>query len=120
MAIELPSGPAVLEERLAALEDPILAERLFRENPSLFAPEPEPPRTQREILRWTTRRVGTAIIAVTAAISIAAGYAGSELTRHRAPVAPAALRAPVGHAAAAHATVPHRAPPHHATRVAHH
>jgi hypothetical protein len=119
MAIELPSGPAVLEERLAALEDPVLAERLFRENPSLFvAADPEPPCTQREILRWTTRRVGTAVIAVTAAISIVAGYVGSELGRNRAPVARPAQHAAVVVPLAHRAPVAHRTPPR--AHVAHH
>lgn len=111
--IELPSGPAVIEERLAALADPLLAERLVRENPELFTPEP--PRTQREVLRWATRRVGTAVIAVTAAVSIVAGYFGSELGRHPAPVAPHAVPA------AAAVAVPHahpRAAAHHAAKRA--
>ena len=88
MAIELPSKPDILDEplpldeRLASLEDPLLTERLFRENPALFAQEP--PRTQREILAWTTRRFGTALLAVTAAVSIAAGYLGFERTRGNA------------------------------------
>ncbi|MEA2719502.1 MAG: hypothetical protein QOJ39_1366 [Candidatus Eremiobacteraeota bacterium] len=100
MAIELPSKPDVLDERLASLEDPFLAERLFRENPALFAVEP--PRTEREVLAWTTRRFGTAVLAVTAALSLAAGYFGYELTRgHAAPQAAparAVVAAPVRHA----------------------
>jgi len=97
MAIELPSRPVildvpdVLDVRLASLEDPFLAERLIRENPALFAQEP--PRTQREILAWTTRRWGPALLAVTAAVSIAAGYFGSGITRGHATVPPAAQHA---------------------------
>jgi hypothetical protein len=99
MAIEFPSRPivldepAMLDERLASLEDPSLAERLMRENPALFAPEP--PRTEREILAWTTRRWGPALLAVTAAVSIAAGYFGSGISRGHAVVVP-----PARHAAA--------------------
>jgi hypothetical protein len=103
MAIELPSKPDVLDERLTLLEDPSLAERLFRENPALFAHEP--PRTEREVLAWTTRRFGTALLAVTAALSITAGYFGYSLSRDRAAAPQAAP-----HAAAV--TVPVRqAPP---------
>jgi hypothetical protein len=72
MAIEFLSESAVLEDRLASLEDPSLTERLLREHPALF-PDAEPPRTQREVLAWATRRVGTAVIAVTAAVSMVAG-----------------------------------------------
>jgi hypothetical protein len=105
MAIEFPSRPivldepGVLDERLASLEDPSFAERLIRENPALFAQEP--PRTQREILAWTTRRWGPALLAVTAAVSIAAGYFGSGISRGHATVQPAAQHAvvvPVRHA----------------------
>jgi hypothetical protein len=110
MAIELPSRPDILDERLASLEDPFLAERLMRENPALFAQEP--PRTQREILAWTTRRWGTTLLAVTAAVSIAAGYFGSSLTRGHAP-APA----PAQHAAAVALPLRH-APPAIRHRVA--
>ncbi|MBV8299754.1 MAG: hypothetical protein JO083_09460 [Candidatus Eremiobacteraeota bacterium] len=118
--IELPSGPVVVEERLALLEDPDLAARLLRENPALFAAEP--PRTQREVLAWTTRKLGTAVLAVTAVISIVAGYAVSEMTRKhdtaRMPTAhPAAATLPLRHAQ----TAPQRhvvARP--AARVAHH
>ena len=97
MAIEFPSRPIVLDEpgvlddRLASLEDPSLAERLIRENPALFAQEP--PRTEREILAWTTRRWGPALLAVTAAVSIAAGYFGSGISRGHATAPPAAQHA---------------------------
>jgi hypothetical protein len=117
--IELPSGPVVVEERLALLEDPDLAERLFRENPALFAAEP--PRTQREVLAWTTRKLGTALLAVTAAFSIVAGYAVSELTRQHDAVSapamrPAAAALPLRHAQ----TAPRHVAPRAATRAAHH
>jgi hypothetical protein len=117
--IELPSGPVVVEERLALLEDPDLAERLFRENPALFAAEP--PRTQREVLAWTTRRLGTALLAVTAVFSIVAGYAVSELTRKHdtvsaPPARPVAAMLPSRHAQPA----PQRhAAPRAAAHVAH-
>ena len=133
MAIEFLSESAVLEDRLASLEDPSLAERLAREHPELF-PEapPELPRTQRQVLAWATRRVGTAVIAVTAAFSIVAGYFGSESLRHPAlaPVTPAAqgtataalpLAKPAARRQAAKPAA-HRAAPvaHHAAPVAHH
>lgn len=126
MAIELPSKLDVLEpdvlERLASLEDPILAERLARENPELFPQAP--PRTEREVLAWTTRRFGTAIIAVTAALAVAAGYFGNELRRGHAdapqaaaPKAAVPAPVPLRHAA----TAPrHRAAAHHPAPVAHH
>ena len=88
MLIELPSKPDTLDERLALLEDPFLAELLVRENPALFAQEP--PRTQREILAWTTRGFGTAVLAVTAALSIAAGYLVYDISRGRAAAPTAA------------------------------
>jgi type II secretory pathway pseudopilin PulG len=121
--IELPSGPVVLEDRLALLEDPDLAERLFRENPALFAAEP--PRTQREVLAWTTRKLGTALLAVTAVISIAAGYAVNELTRKHEPArAPAAVSVPFHRAQpASHVRTEPRPAMHvarHATNAAHH
>ncbi|HTD35976.1 MAG TPA: hypothetical protein VK669_00570 [Candidatus Limnocylindrales bacterium] len=127
MAIELPSKLDVLEpdvlERLASLEDPILAERLARENPELFPQAP--PRTEREVLAWTTRRFGTAIIAVTAALAVAAGYFGNELRRGHAdapqtaaPRAAVPAPVPLRHAS----TAPRRraASAHHAAPVAHH
>ncbi|HEY0613182.1 MAG TPA: hypothetical protein VGC96_01020 [Candidatus Elarobacter sp.] len=116
MTIELLSESAVLEDRLASLEDPTLAERLVREHPSLF-PEvpPEIPRTHREVLAWATRRVGTAVIAVTAAVSIAAGYFSSELFRHPTAAAPVPHPAAVALAATAHAKQPAR---HHAAHAA--
>ena len=98
MSVELPSNPGNVEERLASLEDPILAEHLFLEHPTLFGDEP--PQTQRAVLAWTTRRFGTAALAVTAAVSVAAGYFLTPLVMHRsAPAQPAprsntALRAP--------------------------
>lgn len=108
MAIEFPSkpdvlaNPGVLDERLAALEAAFFADQVLHENPALTAPEP--PRTQREILAWTTRRFGPALIAVTAALSIATGYVLTD--RSHAPAAPK----PAQHAAATGATlaVPHR------------
>lgn len=122
MAIELPSNPDVLAERLALLEDPVLAERLARENPSLFTAEP--PQTEREVLAWTTRRFGTALIAVTAAIAVAAGYLGNELRRTAtAPPAPATRAAAAVAPAASHrsAAAPHRAAAaHHAATPARH
>ena len=88
MKIELPSNPDVpVDDRLALLEDPLLAQRLMRENPALYADSP--PRTQREVLAWTTRHFGTALLAVTAAFSIAAGYFATELTRKPPAAAPA-------------------------------
>ena len=119
MAIEFPSRPIVLDEpgmldgRLALLEDPSLAERLIRENPALFAPEP--PRTEREILAWTTHRWGPALLAVTAAVSIAAGYFGSGITRGHA-AAP-----PVAHAATVAVPLRHASPVvhRHAATAAH-
>jgi hypothetical protein len=117
MAIELPSKPDVLDERLTLLEDPSLAERLFRENPALFAHEP--PRTEREVLAWTTRRFGTALLAVTAALSVAAGYFGYNLSRDRA-AAPhaAAVTVPVRHAAPAAPHAVSARPPAHAAQHA--
>ncbi|HEY0395645.1 MAG TPA: hypothetical protein VGD01_14195 [Candidatus Elarobacter sp.] len=133
MAIEFLSESAVLEDRLASLEDPSLAERLAREHPELF-PEapPELPRTQRQVLAWATRRVGTAVVAVTAAVSIVAGYFGSESLRHpaRAPVTPAAqgsvaaappLAKPPARRQVARPAAHHTAPvAHHAAPVAYH
>ena len=117
MAIELPSNPDVLAERLALLDDPELAERLARENPALFPQSP--PSTEREVLAWTTRRFGTAVIAATAALAVAAGYAASELRRGQ----PTALQtAPAPHAAAPAAPVvvaPLRRPPTHTAAPAH-
>ena len=110
MAIEFPSKPDVLakpavdvlantalDERLASLEAAFFADHVLQESPPLTAPEP--PRTAREILAWTTRGLGTALIAVTAALSVATGYVVME--RSRAPVVravPVAL--PHGHAIA--------------------
>ena len=115
MAIELPPRPSADDDsRLALLEDPELAERLFRENPALFSYEP--PRTQREVLAWATRRVGTLALAVTAAASIAAGYlvAGFALHRETPRAVPAAAEP---HAVAAQ----HRAAlaPRHSHHAAH-
>ena len=110
MAIELPPRPSADDDsRLALLEDPALAERLFRENPSLFSYEP--PRTQRDVLAWTTRRVGTIALAVTAAASIAAGYfvAAFALDRRDAQEKP-----PI------HASARHVAPAPHHPAVARH
>lgn len=107
-----------LEERLARLEDALFAEHLILENPALYAQAGEPPRTEREILAWTTRRFGTIALAVTAAVSIAAGYVLTPFVtervapHHAAPVA-AAVTATHRHAtprAPAHAA--HRAAPH--------
>ena len=72
MPIELPSHPSLVDERLALLEDPVLAERLFLEHAELYGDEP--PRTERQVLAWATRRFGTVVLAVTATLSIAAGY----------------------------------------------
>jgi hypothetical protein len=100
MLIELPSKPDALDARLASLEDPFLAERLVRENPALFAQEL--PRTQREILAWTTRGFGTALLAVTAALSIAAGYLVYDMRAHaaapRAAQSAVAVALPLRHA----------------------
>jgi hypothetical protein len=88
MPVKLPSSPGVIEDRLASLEDPILAEQLFLEHPTLYGDEP--PQTQRAVLAWTTRRFGTAALAVTAAVSVAAGYFLTPLVTHRnAPAQPA-------------------------------
>jgi hypothetical protein len=127
MAIEFLSESAVLEDRLASLEDPTLAERLVREHPALF-PDAPPPSTQREVLAWATRRVGTAVIAVTAAVSIVAGYFGSESLRHPAPATAtrtaqgaAAAALPLAKPAARRQAAHHAAPAtHHAAPVAHH
>jgi hypothetical protein len=123
MLVELPSKPDTLDERLASLEDPFLAELLIRDNPALFAPEP--PRTQREILAWTTRRFGTALLAVTAAVSIAAGYFVYDNSRGHAAAPSAAHSAagaalPIRHAppVARHRT-PHALPSHASAPVAH-
>jgi hypothetical protein len=90
MSVKLPSTPGVIEDRLASLEDPILAEQLFLEHPTLYGEEP--PQTQRAVLAWTTRRFGTAALAVTAAVSVAAGYFLTPLVTHRsAPAQPAPL-----------------------------
>ncbi|HYW53525.1 MAG TPA: hypothetical protein VE826_06120 [Dongiaceae bacterium] len=122
MAIEFPSKPdvlakrdvlakpEVLDERLAALEAAFFADQVLHESPALTAPEP--PRTQREILAWTTRGFGTALIAVTAALSVATGYVLMERSH-----APAAAPQPAQHAVPAAAVVlPHR----HAAAVAQH
>jgi hypothetical protein len=88
MPVKLPSSPGVIEDRLASLEDPILAEQLFLEHPTLYGDEP--PQTERAVLAWTTRRFGTAALAVTAAVSVAAGYFLTPLVTHRnAPAQPA-------------------------------
>ena len=110
MPIELPSDLEVIDERLRSLEDRVLAERLFQDNPELFS---EPPQTERQVLAWATRRFGTAVIAVTAAVSIAAGYLlGPLVIKHDRP-SPAA---PVTSAAAVvvrpqRPAVQHRAKP---------
>jgi hypothetical protein len=135
MAIELPTDLDVIDERLRSLEDRVLAERLFHENPDLFSAGP--PQTERQVLAWATRRFGTVVIAVTAAVSVAAGYVLGPLVlkhdrpapaapvtagalvatpqrpaaRHRAkPVAPVRAPAHVAHAAPAH--VAHAVPVH--------
>src|ERR1700688_4944758 len=88
MSIKLPSNPGVIEERLASLEDPILAEQLFLEHPTLYGDGP--PQTERAVLAWTTRRFGTVALAVTAAASVVAGYFLTPLVTHRnAPAQPA-------------------------------
>lgn len=119
-----------LEERLARLEDALFAEHLLLEHPALYAQAGEPPRTQREILAWTTRRFGTIALAVTAAVSIAAGYVLAPLVTERAAPQHAAHRA-APHVAAARprlaappvvhhaAIVRHAAIVHHAARVPH-
>jgi len=113
MAIELPSGPDVLDERLASLEDPLFAEVLVRANPAHFPHAP--PQTERDVLVWTTRGLGRALIAATAALSLAAGYLGSELLRgHTAAPVPAhrsaAVALPLRHAPpiAQHRAATHR------------
>jgi hypothetical protein len=124
MAIEFPSKPDVwakpapdvladtaLDERLALLEAAFLADHVLHEGPALVAPEP--PRTAREILAWTTRRFGPALIAVTAALSVATGYVITE--RSHAPVAVVAV--PQRHAAPAAQPRIARRPP---ARAAHH
>jgi hypothetical protein len=111
MAIELPADLAVIDERLRSLEDRILAERLFIENPELFSQGP--PQTEREVLAWATRRFGTVVIAVTAAVSIAAGYLlGPLVLKHDRPSTAAAV--PAQHRAKA---VPARAPSAHVARA---
>jgi hypothetical protein len=81
MPVKLPSNLGVIEDRLASLEDPILAEQLFLEHPTLYGDEP--PQTQRAVLAWTTRRFGTAALAATAAASVAAGFFLTPLVTHR-------------------------------------
>jgi len=102
MPIEQLSPQAFLDERLASLEDPDLAQRLFTEHADLYGEEP--PQTERQVLAWATRRFGTVVLAVTATLSIAAGYvlAPNYLRHDAAPaakpaaavVAPAPPRAP--------------------------
>jgi hypothetical protein len=88
MPVELPSNRGVIEDRLATLEDPVLAERLFLEHPSLY--DDEPPRTERAVLAWTTRHFGPIALAVTASVSVTAGYFLTPLVTHRnAPAQPA-------------------------------
>jgi hypothetical protein len=120
MPVVLPSHPDVIEQRLASLEDPTLAQRLLHEHPELYPPEP--PTSERQVLAWATRRFGTVALAVTAAISIAAGYVFTPLlTRHAAPPQPAShaavKAAPAAHAAAQQHRV---AVPAAAAHVAHH
>jgi hypothetical protein len=124
MPVELPPNTGVVEDRLASLEDPLLAERLFRDHPELY-PE-NPPETERQVLAWATRRFGTAVLAVTGLISIAAGYFFSPfVARHETPPAPTpAIVVPAAsHPAPAHrhATTPlpplHPAQPHHVARA---
>ena len=110
MAIELPSKPDTLDERLALLEDAFLAERLMHDNPARFF-APEPPRTQREILAWTTRGFGSALLAVTAALSIAAGYFVYDNSRGHAAVPKACAAGGRGRASGP-ARAARDAPPH--------
>ncbi|MFN2460580.1 MAG: hypothetical protein ABR591_07835 [Candidatus Velthaea sp.] len=122
MSVVQPPKPDVIDDRLASLEDPLLAQRLIAENPALFGDEP--PQTQRQVLAWATRRFGTAVIAVTAAVSVALGYVftGAAM-KHDAP-APAAKAAPAVRAPAVPLThrraQQHAAPPRvqHAATVA--
>jgi hypothetical protein len=93
MSVELPSNPGVVEDRLASLEDPILAEQLFLEHPALYGNDP--PQTERAVLAWTTRRFGTVALAVTAAVSVAAGYFLTPLFTHRSAPARSAPKAAV-------------------------
>jgi len=118
MSVELPSNPGVFEDRLASLEDPILAERLFLGHPTLYANEP--PQTERAVLAWTTRRFGTVALAVTAAVSVAAGYILTPLVTHRSSPAQPAPRSktsvPAPSRPAAHRHIVKKAAP---ARVAH-
>lgn len=118
MPVELPSHPDVIEQRLASLEDPTLARRLFLEHPALYSSD-EPPQTERQVLAWATRRFGTLALAVTAAISIAAGYVLTPLvTRHAAPPQPTKAAAVVAAPAPA-ASHRRAAAPHVAQRITH-
>ncbi len=127
MPIEQLSPPSLLDERLASLEDPVLAERLFTEHAELYGEEP--PQTERQVLAWATRRFGTVVLAVTATLSIAAGYVLAPLFREHDAKSivkpPPAVTAPARAIARPHAkphakphTVAHAAPAHHAAAPA--
>jgi len=127
MLVELPRDPTVLDDRLALLEDPALAERLVHENPSLFTQTPI--LTRREVLASASRRFGTLVITMTAVTSLVAGYLLTPLAfGHKsvpavAPAQRSVVAAPLAapkhprvariahHSAARHAIVPlpHRA-----------
>ena len=111
MSVELYPTVRDLEEKLASLQDPTLAERLQSANPDLFAVPPEPQilssaaaREEISIFAAAWKRFGNAALAVTAAASIVAGYFLTPLAFHHQAASPAP--APVRYAIAAKARPP--------------
>ena len=94
MSIQLPPHLESIDERLASLEDPTLAERLVNENPSLYSRALA--QIEEEAQRSTSRRFGSFVLAITATASIVAGYfLMPVLTKQQAPPAAPAVRPPV-------------------------
>jgi hypothetical protein len=90
----LPETSPQIDDRLAALADPELADRLADVHPSLFPTAP--PHTERAVLTWTARRFGVAAVALTAVASAAVGYLFTTSATEKAqPKAQALVPAPV-------------------------
>src|SRR5579875_3157892 len=102
MSVQLPPVGDPLEERLASLEDPAFAARLFNENPSLYAKTLAQIQKQaRQRRLWTASLAGTAIVSLTAGL-----FMGPTISKLLSP--PAAQKHTV--AAAPMRSIPAREP----------
>lgn len=103
MSVELYPNVEDLDEKLRALEDPALADRILSANPELFGGAAA--REEISVFAAAWKRVGVLTLAAAGAVAIIAGYVVTPmLARHPAPIAPPA---PVVRKAPAHvAAVP--------------